>query len=148
MLRLLRAGLSPGQVGIVSPYRAQVALLRSLARGGDEEDGALFSPGAAGASFPAALRAELAAVEISTVDAFQGREKEALVFSSVRSNPTGAVGFLADARRANVAVTRARRHLALFGDSETLRKDPFLARLLDHLDAKGSYASLDEYLER
>ncbi len=79
-----------------------------------------------------ALRAERLSplLEVSTVDGFQGREKEAIVISMVRSNETGEVGFLADARRMNVAVTRARRHCALVCDTETVGRDAFLGRLV------------------
>ena len=122
--RLLDAGLLAAQVGIISPYSAQVQLLRELRSAGGHR---------------------LAGVEISTVDGFQGREMEALVISCVRSNSDGNVGFLADVRRMNVAVTRARRHCALVGDSETLRRSPFLGRLCDWLEAHGEVRSAAEY---
>ena len=61
-----------------------------------------------------------AEVEVRTVDGFQGREKEVILFSAVRSNPDRTVGFLADERRLNVAITRARRGLILVGDDATL----------------------------
>jgi ATP-dependent RNA/DNA helicase IGHMBP2 len=63
------------------------------------------------------------------------------------SNPTGGVGFLADARRMNVAVTRARRHVAIVADSETVSKDAFLGRLITYLEAHGGYESAAEVLE-
>ena len=88
-----------------------------------------------------------AAVEISTVDGFQGREKEAIVISAVRSNARGEVGFLADSRRMNVAVTRARRHCALVCNTETLGSDPFLGRLVRYFEEHGEYSSAQEYVE-
>jgi superfamily I DNA and/or RNA helicase len=119
--RLLAAGVPASAIGVITPYSAQVAALR-------------------------ALRPEaLAALEISTVDGFQGREKEAIVISAVRSNGKREVGFLADRRRMNVAVTRARRHCALVCDAETLGGDAFLRRLVAHFERAGAYASAAEY---
>ncbi|KAL6785032.1 hypothetical protein ACKKBG_A02145 [Auxenochlorella protothecoides x Auxenochlorella symbiontica] len=126
--RLLAAGVRPEDVGVITPYAAQVARLRELR--------------------PPELAARL---EISTVDGFQGREKEAVVISCVRSSGGEAggagVGFLADARRMNVAVTRARRHCALVGDGDTLAGDAFLAGLVDHASARGEYESAADLLE-
>ncbi|KAI8477001.1 MAG: P-loop containing nucleoside triphosphate hydrolase protein [Monoraphidium minutum] len=116
--RLLAAGLSPGDIGIITPYSAQVALLKELR--------------------PEKLGP---ALEISTVDGFQGREKEAIVISMVRSSAAGGVGFLSDARRMNVAVTRARRHAALVCDSETVGRDAFLGRLVAYFEANGEIES-------
>ena len=126
---LLRAGVAPEQIAVQSPYAAQVRLmqrrLREAARIG-------LAPGAEG-------------VEVASVDSFQGREAEAVVVSTVRSNDRRAVGFLADARRANVAVTRARRHVAVVGDSRTVGADPFLARLLAHIRENGIRSPADEH---
>ena len=77
-------------------------------------------------------------LEIGTVDGFQGREKEVVVVSCVRSNPSGEIGFLAESRRMNVAITRARRQIVVVGDSATLGRDPFLAGLIAHLRRVGS----------
>jgi hypothetical protein len=65
----------------------------------------------------------------------------------VRSNARGEVGFLADARRMNVAVTRARRHAALVCDSETLGREPFLARLVEHFSVAGEYESAEALVQ-
>jgi superfamily I DNA and/or RNA helicase len=121
--RLVAAGLRAADIGVITPYSAQVARLRELR--------------------PEALGQ---ALEVSTVDGFQGREKEAVVISMVRSNAEQQVGFLADARRMNVAVTRARRHCALVADSDTVASDPFLKRLLAYFEAHGEYASAGEYV--
>lgn len=85
-------------------------------------------------------------VEISSVDGFQGREKEAIIISMVRSNDSKGVGFLADRRRMNVAVTRARRHCAIVCDSETVAADAFLGRLVEYFSAHGEYVSAEEVM--
>ncbi len=76
----------------------------------------------------------------------QGREKEAIIISMVRSNDKREVGFLSDRRRMNVAVTRARRHCALVCDSETVAAsgDKFLARLVKYFEDHGEYISASE----
>jgi len=80
-------------------------------------------------------------LEICSVDGFQGREKEAIILSLVRSNPRGATGFLAQSRRLNVAITRPRRLLVCVCDTETLQSDPFLKRMCAHMADKGEYLS-------
>lgn len=117
--QLLDAGLVSSQIGVITPYRAQVRRLRELLAGID-------------------------GLEIDSVDAFQGREKEAIVVSLVRSNPEGEIGFLADIRRTNVAFTRARRKLLVIGDSATLSSHPFYGRMLAHFEATGAYSSVWE----
>lgn len=94
-----------------SPYVAQVQLLRERLDELPEADG----------------------VEIATIDSFQGREADAVIISMVRSNTLGAVGFLGDSRRTNVAITRARKHVAVVCDSSTICHNTFLARLLRHI---------------
>ncbi|XP_075648492.1 DNA polymerase alpha-associated DNA helicase A [Castanea sativa] len=108
---LIYAGVSPAAIAVQSPYVAQVKLLRDRL---DE------LPGAAG-------------IEVATIDSFQGREADAVIISMVRSNTLGAVGFLGDSRRMNVAITRARKHVAVVCDSSTICHNPFLARLLRHI---------------
>jgi len=119
--RLIAAGLPAEAIAVITPYNAQVDRLR------------------------ARLSAAHPLLEIGSVDGFQGREKEAVVISLVRSNPRGEVGFLAEDRRTNVAVTRARRHLAVIGDSATISRHGFLARLVEHCQASGDYRSAWEY---
>ena len=113
---LLTAGVTPSEIAIITPYAAQARLLRTLI--------------------------DNAAIEIDTVDGFQGREKEAIVISLVRSNTTGEVGFLSDTRRTNVALTRARRKLIAIGDSSTLANHEFYRRLLDHFEREGTYGTV------
>jgi hypothetical protein len=129
---LLRAGVPASDVLVISPYGAQVALLRRL-----------LLDAAATAQRPDQPMHALSAVEVATVDASQGREAEAVIVSLVRSNRRRAVGFLADARRLNVAVTRASRHLALVCDPSTVGSDPLLATLLDHVAALGEWRAPD-----
>ncbi len=114
----LAAGVEPSQIAVIAPYAAQVRLIRNR------------------------LRVE--GLEIDTVDGFQGREKEVVLITLVRSNAIGEIGFLADTRRTNVALTRARRALRIVGDSATLGGDPFYAALLEHFQAAGAYRSVWE----
>jgi predicted DNA helicase len=118
---LLAAGVTPQDIAVIAPYAAQVRWLRD------------------NRSDPA--------VEVDTVDGFQGREKEAVVISMVRSNREGEIGFLADTRRMNVAMTRARRKLIVCGDSATLGGNAFYKDLLDYFAAEGAYGSVWEHAE-
>ena len=86
-------------------------------------------------------------MEIDTVDAFQGREKDAVLVSLVRSNPDAQLGFLTDLRRMNVAMTRPRRHLFVVGDSATLGAHPFYTRFIDEAQQSGGYKSAWEWPE-
>jgi ATP-dependent RNA/DNA helicase IGHMBP2 len=119
--RILALGLPPADVAVISPYDAQVQRLRQLL----------------------AERLD-AGLEVDTVDGFQGREKEAVVVSLVRSNDAGEVGFLADVRRMNVAITRARKKLVVVGDSATVARHPFYAAFVRHAEAAGAWRSAFE----
>lgn len=120
---LLDAGLAPDDLAVITPYAAQALRVRERARALGVDD----------------------AVEIDTVDAFQGREKEAVLVSLVRSNAEGDIGFVRDLRRVNVAITRARRHLFVVGDGATLGAHPFLGALIEHAQKCGGYRSVWEW---
>lgn len=85
-------------------------------------------------------------VEVSTVDGFQGREKEVIILSLVRSNQDRELGFVTDFKRLNVAVTRARRLLIIIADSETMEKDELITSLLKHIEENGLLQTAEEYL--
>jgi predicted DNA helicase len=121
---LVACGVAPAQIGVVTPYSAQAGLLQ-------RELAALVDDG----------------LEVDSVDGFQGREKEAIVFSAVRSNSEGDVGFLADERRLNVAITRAKRKLVVVGDSATLSGNERWRALFDHAIANSAYRSAFEIPE-
>ena len=104
-------------VGIISPYRAQVKLLRQLLRKNE-----FFKP----------FRRLIA---INTVDGFQGQERDIIVISLVRSNEEGKIGFLRDLRRMNVAITRARMKVIILGDRSTLTRHPFYNKLYQYIKA-------------
>ena len=104
-------------VGIISPYRAQVQLLRKLMRQNE-----FFRP----------FRR---AITVNTVDGFQGQERDVIVISLVRQNDLGQIGFLRDLRRMNVAITRARMKLIILGDRHTLCRHPFYRKLWQYIKA-------------
>ncbi|ORY32931.1 P-loop containing nucleoside triphosphate hydrolase protein [Naematelia encephala] len=102
-------------IGIISPYAAQIQRLAEALQAMLVSDGTRARLGFERTS-------EIAEIEVKTVDGFEGREKEVIVFSTVRSNTSGHIGFLGDWRRLNVGLTRARRGLVVVGNSETLEK--------------------------
>ena len=85
-------------------------------------------------------------IRISTIDSFQGQEKEIVILSLVRSNTEATIGFLKDYRRINVALTRAKEQLFVIGDSSTIGQDPFYALFLEYLDEIGGYRSAWELM--
>ena len=105
-------------VGIISPYRAQVQLLRRLIKKRE-----FFKP-------------YRNLISVNTVDGFQGQERDVIILSLVRSNDEGQIGFLRDLRRMNVAITRARMKLIILGSVSTLTKHPFYNRLYEYIQAE------------
>jgi hypothetical protein len=77
-------------------------------------------------------------IELNTVDAFQGREKDIIIISTVRSNDYGSIGFLSDTRRMNVAITRAKYGLFIIGNAVTLSNHPYWRQLVEYADSLGS----------
>lgn len=121
--RFLAAGFIPKHLGVIAPYSAQVSILRDLLR--DVVDQGL---------------------EVDSVDGFQGREKEIILWSTVRSNIDGEVGFLADERRLNVAITRAKRKLVVIGDSATLGNHSLWQKFFADAAEVGSHRSVFELM--
>jgi len=117
--QLHEAGVDYADIAVIAPYAAQVRLLR------DQFEGQ--------------------GLEIDTVDGFQGREKEVVVISLVRSNSINEIGFLADRRRMNVALTRARRKLIVIGDSATLGVSDFFREFFDYAETCGTYQTVWEF---
>lgn len=115
-------------MGIITPYSAQVDQLRKLAEASE------------------VLEPLHRLVAINTVDAFQGQERDVIAISFVRSNEKGEVGFLADIRRTNVAMTRARKKLIMIGDSATLSAHPFYLALIEYVQKEGFYRSAFELM--
>ncbi|WP_082706486.1 IGHMBP2 family helicase [Methanobrevibacter sp. YE315] len=101
----LNAGIDVEDIGIISPYADQVKTIQ-----------------------------DKTPVEVKTVDGFQGREKEIIIISTVRSNDFGNIGFLSDLRRLNVAITRAKRKLIIIGNKNTLKSNPTYYRLIKFIE--------------
>ncbi len=116
---LCGSGIDPKDVAIIAPYAAQVRWLRQ--------------------------NCPFKAIEIDTVDGFQGREKEAILITLVRSNAIAEIGFLGDTRRMNVALTRAKRKLIVIGDTATLASNEFYANMIDFFESIGAYRTIWEW---
>src|SRR5436190_3872152 len=110
--------IDPLKTAFISPYAGQVAAAKEL--------------------FPKQLR-------ISTIDSFQGQEKENIILSLVRSNDDGEIGFLKDYRRMNVAITRAKEQLFIIGDSATIGADVFYNAILTYIEKYGVYRTVWEF---
>ena len=116
--KMLALGVPPEEIAVISAYSAQVRLLAS--------------------------RSPNPKIEIDSVDGFQGREKELVIVSLVRSNLTGEMGFLADTRRMNVAMTRAKRKLVVVGESSTLSSLKFYKDFIQYSEEVGGHKSIWE----
>ena len=117
----LRAGVTSQQIGGITPYEGQRAyIVNYMMRNGP-------------------LRKQLYTdIEVASVDAFQGREKDFIVLSCVRSNDKHGIGFLVDPRRLNVALTRARYGIVMIGNAAVLGKQRLWACLLSHFKDNGT----------
>lgn len=111
-------------VGIISPYRAQVQYLKKLIKKYE-----FFKP-------------YRRLISVNTVDGFQGQERDVILISLVRSNDEGQIGFLKDLRRMNVAMTRARMKLIILGNKDTMTKHPFYKKLWEYVEAINNYELL------
>ena len=119
--KLVDSGVNPAEIAVITPYNLQVELIRLQ------------------------IHEKYPQLEVRSVDGFQGREKEAVIISLVRSNPRREIGFLGETRRLNVAVTRARRHVALICSVETVSSDKNIKGLTDYIEKDGEVRSAMEY---
>lgn len=114
-------------IAIIAPYKEQILVLKEQL---------LHVP---------ALQPYLHCISVNTVDSFQGQERDIVYISMTRSNTEGSIGFLADIRRMNVAMTRARKQLVVIGDSATLCQHPFYAGFMTYSETNNAYQSAWEF---
>lgn len=115
-------------IGVIAPYRAQSLCLREIIAQDDR------------------LQPYMKQLQINTIDSFQGQEKDVIYISLTRSNPKQEIGFLADTRRMNVAMTRAKKKLIVIGDSGTIGHHGFYSGFLDYIDSLATHRSVWEWL--
>jgi ATP-dependent RNA/DNA helicase IGHMBP2 len=116
-------------IGIISPYQQQIKTLKDLITG---------SP---------VLEAHNKSITVNTIDSFQGQERDIIYISLTRSNTERNIGFLADIRRMNVAMTRAKKKLVVIGDGVTLSRLPFYSDFISYADEKQTYHSAWEFVD-
>jgi ATP-dependent RNA/DNA helicase IGHMBP2 len=128
LIQLLDAheGKELPSIALISPYREQVLHMQNTI----EDD----------------PRLKITPLDINTIDGFQGQERDVIYISLVRSNPKCEIGFLADYRRMNVAMTRARKLLVIVGDSATVGADDFYQKMLEYCETHGGYQTAWEYM--
>lgn len=116
-------------IAIIAPYKHQVEVLREQVVGMEN------------------LQPYAGAINVNTIDSFQGQERDAVFISMTRSNSEQTIGFLSDIRRMNVAMTRARKKLVVVGDSATLSQDPFYADFISYAQERDAYVSAWEFMD-
>ena len=146
---------SPGDIGVIAPYAAQVRRLRELwasspafatysaddSKSNDSVN--VLDPAAVAKAAESRANKEL---EVHSVDGFQGREKEVIVLCTVRANANGSLGFVSDQRRLNVAVTRAKRGLVVLGNRATLSSDKTWREWIRWVDKRGLSVKASDFL--
>ncbi len=115
---LIKYGVNQSDIGVITPYSGQVNYLKSNIEG---------------------------SMDISTVDAFQGSEKEVIIMSFVRSNDHGEIGFLIDKKRINVSLTRPKKLLILICDGNTLNTNPFLKDVFQYYEKNSKILDMDVF---
>ena len=116
-------------IGIISPYKAQVSYMQETFQNNNPINDTFSQK-----------------IAINTIDSFQGQERDIVYISLVRSNDQGEIGFLADTRRMNVAMTRARKKLVIIGDSATIGNNPFYSSFMDYINEINAYRSAFEFM--
>jgi ATP-dependent RNA/DNA helicase IGHMBP2 len=116
-------------VAVISPYKQQIHVLKDLL-----------------ISHPT-LQGYASKISVNTIDSFQGQERDIVYIGMTRSNDEGAIGFLSDIRRMNVAMTRARKKLVIIGDSATLSRLPFYADFINYAEQMDAYRSAWEFAD-
>jgi len=117
---MFKAGLEPEQIGIITPYEGQRAFVQSYMQRTGTLDKQLYKE-----------------IEVASVDSFQGREKDYILLTCVRSNDASGIGFLNDPRRLNVALTRAKFGMIIFGNAKVLSKHDLWNNLLNEYKNEG-----------
>jgi superfamily I DNA and/or RNA helicase len=115
-------------IAIISPYKQQIGILNDLITGSEE------------------LMVYRSKISINTIDSFQGQERDIVYIGLTRSNTDGAIGFLADTRRMNVAMTRARKKLVVIGDSATLSRSVFYSDFISYAEQCNAYISAWDFI--
>lgn len=144
-------GCSVGSIGVISPYSEQVNEIRKnlqyagLILGGSRQSS--FSS-SYNASFQVNTKNTSLDIELNTVDGFQGREKDIIIISTVRSNEYGSIGFLSDERRLNVAITRAKYGLFIVGNVDTLVSNEYWLKLVEYADMLGTLWCINQQCDK